>query len=88
MRNYCGQSVQRLGIALAQTKYNLAKIHSYVGTWSGLERFVNIKVPALYPETAINAQSVLMNSPLLSAYLYTLCTGPTNTNNLNKRIVS
>jgi hypothetical protein len=87
MRKYCGQPVQRLGTALVQTKYNLDKIHNHVDGWTKLGRFVNIKTSALYPETAINTQLILINLPLLAAYLYTLYTGPTNTNNLNKRIV-
>lgn len=88
MRKYCGQPVQRLGIALVQTKHNLSKLHSYSASRFKLGWFVNIKTPALYSETAINTQVIFRNLPLLRVYLYTVCTGPTNTNYLNKRIVS
>lgn len=88
LHGWCVKNVQRLGIDLAQIRYNLPELHSRIGVWSNPGRFVNIKTSALYPETAINTQPIFKKLPLLTAYLYTLYTGPTNTNNLNKRITS
>lgn len=88
MREHCGQYVQRLGKAFVQSWYNLPRPHSQTAGLLKLDRFITIKPSALYPETAINTQLIFKNLPLLKAYLYTLYTGPTNTNNLNKRIMS
>lgn len=88
MHNACGKFVEMLSIVMAQKSYNLPGLHSPAANRVELSRFITNKTSALYPKTAINTQLSFKNPPLLAAYLYTFYTGPINTTNLNKRIVS
>lgn len=84
MHDTCGQLVERLGKALVQLfdKYTTSTAgHTTINSSSYL---LPINSPSLSPETAINTQPIFGRCHLIGLSFYTLCTGPTNTNILNK----
>lgn len=86
MLKLCGKAVEALGTGLGKS-IQLSPIST---STSDLilhgRRFLDTKITALCPESAINPHSLSAKFNLLSGFFSTVSPMPINTNKLNKRI--